>query len=58
MALTKMVKASMKMMREALPKTMISFLTTFCPTRAATVATMTKYIAAITIIRKNKPSSL
>lgn len=41
-ALTKMVKARMKMIRDALPNIMISFLTTCCPTKAAIVATITK----------------
>ena len=48
-ALTKIVKAKMKIMRDALPKTSISFLTTCCPTKAAIVATATKYTAAHTI---------
>lgn len=45
-ALTKIVKARMKMMRDALPSIMINFLTTCCPIKAATVATATKYRAA------------
>lgn len=44
-ALTKIVKAKMKMIRDALPIMMISFLTICCPTHAAIVATTTKYNA-------------
>lgn len=44
-ALTKIVKASMKMMIDARPNRMINFLTMCCPVRAAMVATMTKYDA-------------
>lgn len=44
-ALTKTVKDRMKMIREALPNKLIIFLTTCCPTNAATVATPTKYRA-------------
>lgn len=45
-ALMKMVKASMKMMIDARPRIAIAFLTTCCPAKAATVATITKYVAA------------
>lgn len=45
-ALIKIVKARMKMIRDALPNMLISLLTACCPTKAATVATETKYTAA------------
>lgn len=48
-ALTKIVKASMKMISDALPSITIILLTTCCPTKAATVATATKYAAAARI---------
>lgn len=48
-ALTKIVKARMKMISDALPSIIIILLTTCCPTKAATVATATKYIAAARI---------
>ena len=41
-ALTNIVKARMKMIRDALPNKMTNFLTICCPTRAATVATPVK----------------
>lgn len=41
-ALTNIVKAKMKMISDALPSKIISFLTICCPTKAATVATATK----------------
>jgi len=44
-ALTKIVKARMKIIRDALPIMVISLLTTCCPTNAATVATAAKYRA-------------
>lgn len=44
-ALTKMVEARIKMIRDALPNRRISFLTTCCPTKAAIVATRVKYRA-------------
>lgn len=49
-ALTKIVKANTKIMTDALPTMLIIFLTTFCPTKAAIVVTVTKYRAA-----KEKP---
>lgn len=42
MALTKIVEARMKIMRDALPSMLISFLTACWPIKAATVATATK----------------
>lgn len=45
-ALTKIVKARMKMIKDALPNIVISFLTACCPVNAAKVATATKYTAA------------
>lgn len=45
-ALTKIVKAKMKMINDALPSRLTIFLTTCCPTNAANVATTTKYKAA------------
>jgi len=42
-----MVKASMKMIIDVLPRIAMIFLTTCWPTMAATVATKTKYEAAI-----------
>lgn len=45
-ALIKIVKARMKMIRDALPNMLISLLTTCCPIKAAIVATKTKYTAA------------
>lgn len=47
-ALIKIMDARMKMMRDALPMTAINLLTTCCPTKAATVATPTRYRAAQT----------
>ena len=41
-ALTKIVKDRMKIIMDALPKIIISFLTACCPTMAATVATEMK----------------
>lgn len=41
-ALTNIVDARMKMIRDALPNILISFLTTCCPTTAAIVATVKK----------------
>lgn len=41
-ALTKMVKAKMKMINDALPSILTIFLTTCNPTTAAKVATTTK----------------
>lgn len=41
-ALTKMVRASMKMIIDALPRSAIIFLTTCWPVKAANVATKTK----------------
>lgn len=41
-ALTNIVEARIKMIRDALPNKMISFLTMCCPTKAAIVATRTK----------------
>lgn len=40
--LTKMVRASMKMIIDALPRSAMARLTTCCPTNAAMVATKTK----------------
>jgi len=48
-ALTKIVKDRMKMMSDALPSKLISFLATDCPKKAATVATATKYRAVLEI---------
>ena len=45
-ALTKIVSSSMNMIKDALPSIAIILLTTCWPTRAATVATKTKYVAA------------
>ena len=45
-ALMKMVRASMKMIIDALPRSAIIFLTTCWPVKAAIVATKTKYAAA------------
>lgn len=42
MALTKIVNAKIKMIREALPIIAINLLTRICPTKAANVATATK----------------
>lgn len=44
-ALTNIVKARMKMISDALPNNIISLLTICCPTKAAIVATATKYRA-------------
>lgn len=41
-ALTKIVKDRVKMIIDALPNMLISFLTTCCPTKAAIVATAKK----------------
>lgn len=41
-ALTNIVEAKMKMIKDALPSTIINFLTTCCPIKAATVATSIK----------------
>ena len=48
-ALTKIVKDRMKMMSEALPSKLISFLATDCPKKEATVATATEYRAVLEI---------
>lgn len=53
-ALIKIMDARMKMMRDALPMTAINLLTTCCPTKAATVATPTRYRAAQTYMRDHK----
>lgn len=45
-ALTKIVKDNMNIIKDALPRMSIIFLTTCCPVRAATMATATKYRAA------------
>lgn len=45
-ALTRIMKAKMKMISDALLSRLIIFLTTCCPTSAATVATTIKYRAA------------
>lgn len=48
--------ARMKMMRDARPRTVISLLTTCCPTKAAIVATATRYRA--THKKKSKTDKL
>lgn len=45
-ALTKIVKDNMNIIKDALPRKSIIFLTTCCPVRAATMDTATKYRAA------------
>lgn len=45
-ALTKIMDARMKMMRDARPRAAINLLTTCCPTKAESVATATRYRAA------------
>jgi len=44
-ALANIVEARIKIIRDALPNTMISFLTMCCPTKAAITATTVKYTA-------------
>lgn len=48
-ALTKIVKAKMKIIRDALPIQIINLFTTCWPIMAAIAATITKYIAAKSI---------
>lgn len=45
-ALIKIMDARMKIMRDARPRAAMSLLTTCCPTKAAIVATPTRYRAA------------